>query len=269
MVSAIFMAIFWFSISLSEPWDAQISLLPLPISYLLAGLLPFWLRQRHIRSQNRLLDRCRALLMAGAQALERGDRDGAVHLLARIHRIESLWRLGNSRVLRVSLALWAIGMAAALCVLARYLGLTLRHHYWGGRSLTHVELLTNLKVAVAISIVAPLESALSFFMEWQRPWTIDNCGDRLSQLLYGSPEVATNRAGADETPCFDGLSPREIFSLGPTFTKRELDKARRRLIWELHPDRQQRISQRERVAREEVLKRVNAAYDALKPEVAK
>jgi curved DNA-binding protein CbpA len=51
--------------------------------------------------------------------------------------------------------------------------------------------------------------------------------------------------------------------LGPTFTRRELERARRRLAWDLHPDRHRGASLHERKAREDALKRVNAAFDLL------
>jgi len=37
-------------------------------------------------------------------------------------------------------------------------------------------------------------------------------------------------------------------------------------VWDLHPDRQWAISPQERRAREAALKRINAAYDILRPE---
>lgn len=64
------------------------------------------------------------------------------------------------------------------------------------------------------------------------------------------------------------MSPQEIFGLGYHFTRRELDRARRRRVQELHPDRWHTASPKERHAREEALKRVNAAYDLLKRETA-
>src|SRR5688572_14016267 len=123
MVVAIFGAALWLALSIGEPTEVQVGLVPIALSYLLAGFVPIWLRHRHVKAQNRLLDRCRALLMAGSRALAQGDRTGAAHLLVRIRRLEGLWRLGDSWAFRLSLALWAIGTAVVLCVLARYFGL--------------------------------------------------------------------------------------------------------------------------------------------------
>ncbi|HKZ96108.1 MAG TPA: J domain-containing protein [Hyphomicrobiaceae bacterium] len=60
---------------------------------------------------------------------------------------------------------------------------------------------------------------------------------------------------------------RFIFGISLKFTQRELDRARRRLVQELHPDRWHNAGTHERKAREEALKRVNAAYDVLRREV--
>jgi len=57
---------------------------------------------------------------------------------------------------------------------------------------------------------------------------------------------------------------RLLFRLGDRFTKKELDKARRRLAIELPPDRGQDLPESARRAREEMLKHVNAAYERLR-----
>ena len=64
-------------------------------------------------------------------------------------------------------------------------------------------------------------------------------------------------------PDFDGMTPREVFGLGQRFTQSELDKVRRRLVRELHPDRWHHARPEERKAREGAPKRVNAAHDEL------
>jgi len=58
---------------------------------------------------------------------------------------------------------------------------------------------------------------------------------------------------------------RLLFRLGDRFTKKELDKARRRLAIELPPDRGQDLPESARRAREEMLKHVDAAYERLRP----
>jgi hypothetical protein len=268
MVVAVFGAAIWLALCIDAPTEVRAGLVPMALSYLLAGFVPIWLRHSHMRAQNRLLDKCRALLMAGSRALAQGDRAGAAHLLVRIRRLERLWRLGDSGVFRLSLALWAIGTAVVLCVLTRYFGLLVRHHVWVDQPLPADEIVAHLKLAAIVSVAAPLEALIAYSQAWRRPWAVDNCGDRLWQLLHGPRAMAASpRSGKNEPDLnVDGLTPREIFGLGPSFSRRDLDKARRRLVWDLHPDRQRGSSVRERNAREAALKQVNAAYDRLRPE---
>ncbi len=264
MVSAIFGAGLWLAICLGEPAAAQTALLPMALSFLVAGFVPIWLRHRHVRAQNRLLERCRVLFMAASQALARGDRATALSILLRIQRLERLWRYGDSALVRVSLLLWAVGAAVALCTLTRTLGLLARDHFWGTGPLTGRQVQEHLIVAAALSLLGPLEAVGGYFAAWRHPSAIDNCGERLWQLLHGPRGLTLADPAADTAPCFEGLSPREIFGLGPTYTLRELDAARRRLVWDLHPDRHARMLPSERQAREQALKRVNAAYDILR-----
>jgi len=65
-------------------------------------------------------------------------------------------------------------------------------------------------------------------------------------------------------PCQSRIEPAGGVRPRPGFTRREQDGARRRLARELHPDRWQQPSPRERHRREEALKRVNAAFDVLR-----
>jgi hypothetical protein len=264
MVSAIFGAGLWLAICLGEPAAAQTALLPMALSFLVAGFVPIWLRHRHVRAQNRLLERCRVLFMAASQALARGDRATALSILLRIQRLERLWRFGNSVLFRASLLLWAVGTALVLCVLTRTLGLLARDHFWGTGPLTAQQIQEHLVVVAAISLMAPLEAVGSYCAAWRQPWAIDNCGERLWQLLHGPRGLTLADPVAETAPCFEGLSPRVIFGLGSTYTLRELDTARRRLVWDLHPDRHPRMPSSERQAREQALKQVNAAYDILR-----
>lgn len=264
MVSAIFGAGLWLAMCLGEPPAALTALLPMAVSFLVAGFVPIWVRHRHVRAQNRLLARCRVLLLAASQALARGNRTTASSILVRIQRLERLWRYGDSVLFRGGLLLWAVGTAVVLCVLTRTLGLLARDHFWGTGPLTAQQIQEHLIVAAAISLMAPLEAVGSYCDAWRQQWAIDNCGERLWQLLHGPRGLTLADPAADTAPCFVGLSPREIFGLGPTYTRRELDAARRLLVWDLHPDRHPRMLPSERQAREQALKQVDAAYDILR-----
>lgn len=261
VIAGLWLALLWY-----EPQThVRIGLGSMALGYVIAWYVPIWFKHRHVVAQNRLLDRCRALLILGARASEGGDKPGAEAVLARIRRLERLWKLGNAIPFRLSLALWGIAWAIAICVLIRFAGLIVVHYGWTGKLLEGDKILSELGIAGAISMTAPLYALIGYFEAWKNEWAIENCGDRLWQLLYGPRAIELppepEKAGV---PSFDGMSAREVFGLGHSFSRRDLDKSRHRLVKELHPDRWHNAGPRERNAREEALKRVNAAYDALR-----
>lgn len=162
MVSAIFGAGLWLAMCLGEPPAALTALLPMAVSFLVAGFVPIWLRHCHVRAQNRLLARCRVLLLPASQALAGGHRATASAILVRIRRLERLWRYGDSILFRGSLLLWAVGTAVGLCVLTRTLGLLARDHFWGTGPLIAQRIQEHLMVAAAVSLMAPLEAVGSY-----------------------------------------------------------------------------------------------------------
>jgi hypothetical protein len=237
----------------------------LGLGYVVAWYVPVWLKNRHVKSQNSLLERCRALLILGSQERENGNKSSAEAVLRRIRRLESRWAFGNSISFRVSLALWAVAWGVVASVIIRFLGAGLSHYGWTGKLPAASDAVSDLWIATLISMTAPLYALIGYFEAWVNPYAIENCGDRLWQIIYGSREInIAPEPAADAVPDFDGMTPREIFGIGAVFTLRELDRARRSLVQMLHPDRWHNASIQERSAREEALKRVNAAYDALR-----
>ncbi|MGD9671492.1 MAG: J domain-containing protein [Hyphomicrobiaceae bacterium] len=231
----------------------------------LAWYVPIWLTHRHVGAQNRLLDRCRALLLIATKAVEAGDRDSAEAILALIRRLEWLWWYGDAAAFRVALALWAIVWAVIACILIRLAGHIVLQVGWTGQVPPGNAMLQELGIAVAVSMCAPLHALIGYCEAWKNPWAIENCGDRLWQMLYGPRSIDLPRnPKAKRAPKFSNLTPQQIFGLGPDFTRHELDQARRKLALELHPDRWHNSSPQERHAREEALKRVNAANDVLR-----
>lgn len=227
--------------------------------------VPVGFKSRHVREQNQLLDHCRALLMVGMRAAEAGDFVAAERKLADIRAIERHWRLGNSLLFRISLAVWAVGAAATACVVIRALSFSAAHIGNEGQVVTLADLFFDVKIALAASMSAPLWALINYMGSWANPWAMNDCGDQLWQLLYGprTVDVRPGVTGAD-VPYFDGMTPLQIFGIGTHFTRGELNKARRELVRRLHPDRWHAASASERSLREEALKRVNAAYDALR-----
>ena len=270
MVHALLFAALWLFIAYSMPPSTPLLVRissggSMALGYIVTWLIPIWIKHRHIKSQNRLLDRCRSLLIIGSRAFAAGNNPAAEAGLRRIRRLETLWRLGNSLPIRVSLAIWAIGSAIAMCTAIRFTGLLVTRYGWTGRMVAPEEILGELAIAWAISAMALLHALTSYFEQWSNPWLIENCGDRLWQLMYGPRQVEMARDPSRlDIPDFDGMSPREVFGLPPDFTRRDLDAARRRLVLILHPDRWHHADARDRLVREESLKRVNVAYDILR-----
>lgn len=266
MGAVIVIVAIWVTIIVFEPLThVRLGLGSMALGYVLAWYVPIWFKHRHVKSQNRLLDRCRALLILGSRAIEAGEKVAAERILLRIRRLESLWKLGNAIPFRVGLAFWAIVWGVAASVAIRFAGLLVVHYGWTGNLLAADKVPSELWTAAVISGTAPLYALMGYFEAWVNPWAIENCGDRLWQIIYGSRGVEPLRKPTrNDIPEFDGMTPREVFGLGAHFTRSELDKARRHLVRELHPDRWHSATPEELKGREEALKRVNAAYDALR-----
>lgn len=236
---------------------------------LFAILVPAWIKRSHVRAQNRLLERCTALYVAGIKAWE-GDNEGtARNYLARIRRIEGRWRLGHSIIYRIALAIYAIGVGLFGYVALRILSLSLADVANGRLSHVLVKFFdpASLNLLVMAAAFGSFWALKSYFGEWTNPWAIADCGDRLQRLLNAARNVTTRSQskGIQGEPLLGGLSPRQVFGLGPQFSRRKLDRARRRLVKKLHPDLFHHANPFARSAREEAMKRVNAAYDALRP----
>jgi hypothetical protein len=236
------------------------------IGYILAWFIPVWLRQRHLREQNHLLERCRALLMVGVSAFETGDHVSAKRALQAIIRLEAHWRLGDATFFKVSIAVWAIIWACIIVVVLPLGGICLIHYGWTGKLLPPEKLWQELWVATAISLTAPLYALIGYFKAWANPWVPENCGERLSAILSGKRALEAFGDSSKTDFDLDGLTPGEVFGLGVTFTRRELDLARRKLVKELRSDRWRNNGLKVRTARELALRRVNVAYDALRGE---
>ncbi|MEZ5910315.1 MAG: J domain-containing protein [Hyphomicrobiaceae bacterium] len=237
---------------------------------IVAWLVPAYVKLRHVRSQNRLLDRCRALYLLGGRSVDRGDTASAERILTRIRRIERIWRLGNSILFRITLALWGIVGGVVCSILLRLVLFIASPQSIHGTPLSAAMLIEQGQMAVATSIFAPVYAMIGYWEGWTKPWVIDNCGDRLWQMIHGAREVLiTSSTFSSRMPEFDGMTPFEVFGLSPDFTRQQLAQARRKLIKTLHPDLWHTASPEERQAREDALKSVNAAYDLLRPLVSR
>lgn len=212
MGAVIVIVAIWVTMIVFEPLThVRLGLGSMALGYVLAWYEPIWFKHRHVKSQNRLLDRCRALLILGSRAIEAGDKTAAERALLRIRRLESLWKLGNAIPLRVSLALWAIAWGVAASVAIRFGGLLVVHYGWTGKLLAVDKVLSELWVAALISGTAPLYALMGYFEAWVNPWAIENCGDRLWQIIYGSRGVEpVPKRKRNDIPEFEGMTPRGV-----------------------------------------------------------
>jgi hypothetical protein len=238
------------------------------IAYALAWFIPIWFRHRHLRDQNQLLERCRALLLVGARALEAGEQGSANRALETIRRLEAHWRLGNTMLFKVSLAAWA-GLWACVVVFVLPLGAICLAHYGStGQLIDPANLLLELWVATAISMTAPMYGLVGYFEPWVNPWVLEDCGERLSAILHGKRLSEPFSEGSASNVDLDGLTPGEVLGLGVMFTRKELDLARRKLVKQFHPIKWYDAGLKVRAAREMARKRVDAAYEALREEAS-
>lgn len=233
----------------------------------IAHTVPAWVKTTHVRSQNRILDHCRALFLQAVQAVERGDTASARKMLRFIRRAEWGWKLGDSYVFRVALFVNAVFLACLACVILRFCSFFLSGM---GNRINSPDfgllLLTDLWIAVLMSMMAPVYAAMAYMETWRDPHRLNNLAARLEQLLNGGRGlIFTETYDFGLRDGLDGLTPYEVFGISPGFTKAQLDAARRRLVREFHPDRWHSEGEVAREAAEAAMKRVNAAYDQLKP----
>jgi hypothetical protein len=214
------------------------------------------------------LERCRALLLVGARALEAGDQGSANRALGTIRRLEAHWRFGNTILIKVSIAAWAILWACVVVVVSPLAGICLAHYGWTGQLIAPANLLQELWIATAISLTAPIYALVGYFKPWVNPWVLEDCGERLSAILHGKRLSEPFSEGSESNVDLDGLTPGEVLGLGVMFTRKELDLARRKLVKQFHPIKWHDAGRRVRTAREMARKRVDAAYEALREEAS-
>jgi hypothetical protein len=113
-----------------------------------------------------------------------------------------------------------------------------------------------------ISASGAIWALSSYLGPWTHPWIVDDCGDRLERMLNAG--CALSNYTEQSAASLDGLSAKELFGLGYSFSLKELKAARRRLATKFHPDLWSSASILQRRAAEAAMQRVNAAYDELK-----
>lgn len=253
-----------------------------------------WVRFCHLQEVQRLHRRC---LQAGEALLatwKAGNRDGAKEHLKQIHTIETEVRRWISPGCRAILILWALLFSTfalvALQQLTRLPETGLEQTLWSSPYTLGV--LVGLAALYSLRDLFALEGLPTDVGALGRKWA-----DAMTQVLEEenarrrqaqsdaetsarSAQGAGAQSGAEkrfweeyhqrkqaEVVAAAELEAKTILGLQGKFTMEDLDHARRRLVKKLHPDLVATRDKRTRKKREDKLKRVNAAYDVLKPRV--
>lgn len=239
-----------------------------PLSMWVAYWIPGFVKRRHVKRNNALMERCRAEYLLAIAAMERGDRPAAAAKLQTIRAIERSWRRRRHFLNRFLLGVWALTLSAVAYVAVRQISLVLPL-WFGGKSLLSLlqrsaEMLTTTGVAI-FGLGGACWGLNSWIDTWTDPAIIDDCGDRLQRDLNSLRQMATSDGSAYRRHSRShALTDYEIFGLAPGFTLKDLDRARRSLAARFHPD----VTHVDRGFAEETMKLINAAYDRMKRHVA-
>jgi hypothetical protein len=258
-------------------WQDRWDRLPAELIHVAAwlGLIiwPAYIMSRHKRRQDRLLDRIRAVFVLSTGHLMEGQQRSARNGLARIRRMERLWRFGASYPYRLALlsSVMATNVMIALVyvVTSHHISPTFNNQ---NRSLPETlrviwETPFLLHITIGFALLLAVTYAAKSFAITSRQWA-EFYGDRLDAALRAGRGVdaAPQHEGA-ELPR-EGVTARELLGLNPGFSKAELRRAWLRLARELHPDRWAGSGAGVRLMKEAALKRVNAARDELAPQAS-
>jgi len=235
-----------------------------PLSIWVAYWIPGYIKRRHVAGSNALMERCRIEYLLAVAALERGQRAAAATRLDLIRVLEAQWRRRHAPLRRGLLAAGALAVSAAAYLAIRQAALLLPLWLEGASWAVLLQ-------RGAASALSPSAAALGFggavwgLYAWLASWTdpaiVDDCGDRLHRDLSSLREVAAPPGGKrGRSNYVANLTDHEIFGLGVGFSRGELDRARRSLAAQFHPD----VAVADREAAEETMKQINAAYDRLR-----
>lgn len=235
---------------------------PIALSYIwIATFLPPKLRAYLSRRRLRWIKHCRALYSTGLKKLQDGDRASAEELARELQQWQARWEARQTWRARTQRAFWVILSVWVICFVVKltpflaliYLGIEAPR-----------TILTDVKFMAVYGGGALLLALSQYFLLGYDEDALagENFAGRLRRALDAGQEVIEGRYFPDLN---DIPALRLLFGLGDRFTKKELDKARRRLATELHPDRWSDLPEQARQSREELLKHVNAAYERLRP----
>ena len=228
---------------------------------------PGRIKRGHIRRQDRLIERSRAHYLLAVERLRLSEEAAARELLARIRRIESLWRFGNSYAYRLALAGYAVWIGYLGNVVLRGGSLvTIGLSGPAAHTFTVDRVIGDVVFFAMIGASGAYWALLSYAHTWTGPWIVDDCGDRLERMLNAG--WAIDIAPRESKGPLDGLTAQELLGLDYGFSLKELNAARRRLATKFHPDLWIKATALQRRAAEAAMQRVNIAFDELRPRAA-
>jgi hypothetical protein len=229
----------------------------------IALLVPGMIKARHVRRQNALLHRARALLVIASQQLAQSDKSAALQTLTRMERLEAVWRLGNCRFYRAALA-----SSAVLAAFVPSMAIRITGDYTIG--LLKDGLSSGALLILGVQSSCCVWAVICAWCEtWTPPELVDNCAERLRGWIAAGQNVAEiplrPEAKAPEVSAAP-LTAKELLGLGRSYTRKELDAARRRMALRIHPDLGPAS---EREVRGRAMRELNSVYDELLPSASR
>jgi len=201
------------------------------------------------------------LYSSGLENLRDDERARAEELLSELQQWQARWEARQTRLAQAQRAFWVILAVWVVCVIVKlipFLALIFLDVE------TTTAIFTDIEFMAVYSGGALLLALSQYFLLGYDEDALagEDFAGRLRRALGAGRDLVEGRffPDLDDLP---GL--RLLFGLSGRFTKKELDKARRRLAAELHPDRGSDLPESTRQIHEEMLKHVNAAYERLRP----
>ena len=229
---------------------------PVALSYIwIATFLPLKLRAYLSRRRLRWIEHCRALYLAGLDKLQAGELASAEDSVEELQRWQARWEARQTWAARLQRAFWVILAVWMICIIVKLTPFLALLYLDIDR---HSAILTDYHFLAVYSGVPLLISFSQYFLLGYDEDVMagDDFAGRLRRAIDAGQDLVDGRYFPDwnDIPALCAL-----FGLGDRFTIRELDKARRRLASELHPDRWSELPEHARRTREEPLKNVNGA----------
>jgi len=233
---------------------------PVYLSYIwIATAVPPKLRLYLSRRRTRWIKHCQAAYEEALHSLQEGDRSTAEKLLKRMRRWQGKWEERQTWAAAAERAFWVISGVSLACLVVRLSPLMLISYVSDDTGLLKLVPQYEFIIWLSIPTLIILWNYFALSYDEEAPIVVD-FADRLGRALHAGQEVIEGRYFPDLD---DASELRDLFGLPPNFTVQELNKARRRLAAELHPDRWSDKPDA-RQAREEMMKNINAAYERLR-----